>query len=90
MESYQVLYQISLDQHRHKATGLVKHFEGINQLPRPDKLQIIQFRNDKGFYLLYLDIKDNELTDTYHDSVLKAMQQAKYEFGILENEWKRS
>ena len=31
--------------------------------------------------------KDTEITDTYHDSLEKALDQAKWEFGIEVDEW---
>ena len=53
----------------------------------PHELVIAQLPPDEGFYLLYLDGEGNEITDTYHDSLDKAVDQAKWEIGVDTDEW---
>jgi hypothetical protein len=50
-------------------------------------LRISQYVGDPGFYLLYLDAEGNELTDTYHETLEKAMSQAEWEFDVRPDEW---
>lgn len=40
-----------------------------------------------GYYLLYLDCDGKEMTDTWHESVERAMDQATYEFGLIPEDW---
>jgi hypothetical protein len=51
-------------------------------------LEIVQLLPDSGYYLLYVDEKDSEMTDTWHESIERAMDQANFEFGLLPSEWK--
>ena len=37
--------------------------------------------------MFYLDELDNEQTDTYHNSLTEAFEQAEFEFGFKENDW---
>jgi hypothetical protein len=94
MNSYKILKKINLS-NQHKPTGKTKHYRAKNfnfsdreELPSPSSLQIVQFLDDPGYYLLYFDKQGEELTDTYHESIEKAMDQANFEFNILPHEWK--
>lgn len=58
-------------------------------MPPPHSLRTARYQDDDGCYLLYLDEKHDELTDTYHDDVASAMAQAEWEFGVKETEWER-
>jgi hypothetical protein len=76
----------------HVPTGKTRHYLGTPdnrvELPPPKQLMIVQIPPDlEGFYLLYLDDKGNELTDTYHDSLEQAQAQAVWEFGVDPDEW---
>jgi hypothetical protein len=50
-------------------------------------LVIAQLPPDGGYYLLYLNNQGDELTDTYHETLDKALNQAKWEFEIEPDEW---
>jgi len=56
---------------------------------RPDfaSLKIIQIEGDNSYYLFYYDLKGTEITDTYHDTVDLALEQAKFEFGLNKTDW---
>jgi hypothetical protein len=58
-------------------------------LPTPSSLAIASYPGEDGYYLFYLDPSGEELTDTFHDSVDAAMQQAEWEFGVRPEEWQR-
>jgi hypothetical protein len=51
------------------------------------KEMIAQLLPDPGYLLLYLDEDGEELTDTYHESLEKALDQANWEFNIEPDEW---
>jgi len=71
----------------HQPTGKTKHFKGDREIPAPHSLQIVRYPNDRGYYLLYLDENGNELTDTYHDRLQGAIEQANWEFSVQPEEW---
>ncbi len=56
-------------------------------IPSFKQLKIVQLTGDTGFYLFYFDLEDTEITDTYHDSIGLALEQAKFEFGITSSDW---
>lgn len=75
---------------QHRPTGKTRHYLGTSELPPPAELRIVQYTEDPGYYLLYFDNQGAELTDTYHDSLAEAMQQAEWEFGVRPEEWRMS
>jgi hypothetical protein len=81
-----IIQFICLKKH-HKLTGKTRHFLGDKELSNPTSLKIIKYPDDPGYYLLYFDENDNELTDTYHDTLSGALEQAEWEFEIKPIEW---
>ncbi len=51
------------------------------------ELRIMHYPDDPGYYLLYFDILGKELTDTFHDSLTQAFEQAEFEFNVKADEW---
>lgn len=95
LSDYLPYRQIILKTH-HSATGKTKHYQGSlspqglergAELQTPYQLTIAQIPPDKGYYLLYLDEEGNEITDTYHESLEAALEQAKWEFNVEPHEW---
>ena len=87
MHNYKIIKNIKLKTH-HKPTGNTKHFRWGKELSNEIwELKIIKIDPEPGFYLIYFDSKANELTDTLHDSLEAAMQQAEFEFNVKQNEW---
>ena len=86
MASYKVIKQVKLQGH-HQATGRTHHYLGDVEMTQAAILQIAQYPNDSGYYLLYCDEESKELTDTYHDSLESAMHQATLEFQVQSTEW---
>jgi hypothetical protein len=86
MSEMKLLFQVSL-RAEHKPTGRTRHYRGHGELPAPKSLSIGQFDNDPGFYLFYLDRDGREQTDTYHETLEDAFQQAQREFGIERSDW---
>jgi hypothetical protein len=89
MDSYTILFRVLLSS-RHKPTGKTHHYQSDQELPTPSELQIVKYAEDPGYYLLYIDANGGELTDTYHDSLTLAFEQAEWEFQIKPDEWKAS
>jgi hypothetical protein len=71
-----------------RITGKTRHY-GDQLLTSPTRLEIVQLPPDSGFYLLYIDGNGAEMTDTWHESLERAMDQANFEFGLLPNEWEQ-
>jgi hypothetical protein len=46
-------------------------------------LALTKYESDPGVYLLYCDEEWNVVTDTYHETLERAMSQAEFEFGSL-------
>jgi hypothetical protein len=86
-----VIRQVALDPERHAATGNTRHYFG-NALYKGgfSGLHIVQYENDDAHYLVYLGPDGNELTDTWHQSLGDALQQAETEFGVQPAEWSDS
>ena len=86
--AYVVLWHVTISD-SHKPTGKTVHYLGNEKLPVPSSLQIAQYFGDDGFYLFYLDQGGEVMTDTYHDDVSSAMEQANFEFLINSSEWEK-
>ena len=84
------LYKIYLKDSKKSfvATGNTTHYDGNKILPQPLALSIVQYDGDSGFYLFYLDESGKEQTDTYHESIEDAFNQAEFEFGVKKEDWK--
>lgn len=98
MSDYLIHRRLALKSH-HVPTGKTRHIqatlgpEGLipgPELPAPHELVIAQLPPDEGYYLLYLDEKGDEITDTYHESLEKALAQAKWEFDVDVEEWEEA
>jgi hypothetical protein len=83
-----LLRQVASNPSEHKPTGKTRHFQGSRELPPPSELRIVRYEGDAGYYLLYIDRNGEELTDTYHDSLEGAMEQAEWEFEVRADQWK--
>jgi hypothetical protein len=86
MSHYLILREVRLKK-THEPTGKTHHYYGDKEIAPPSKLQVVKYPNDMGYYLLYFDEHDRELTDTYHDSLEGAIAQAEWEFQIQTHEW---
>jgi len=72
----------------HRVTGETFHERDGVPVGRPSRLIIVEFGD--GYNLIHLDEEGAELTDTFHESVDDALQQAAFEFTIDPNEWSDS
>ena len=81
----ELLYKVRLDQHQ--ATGRTVHYREGSVIPKPAWLGIGQFAGKPGYYLFYYDDADEILTDTYHDQLQGAFDQAQFEFEVTSVDW---
>jgi hypothetical protein len=77
-----------------QVTGATRHYrahiEGDvvvknEELPSPAWVEIEP--GDGAFYLLYMTPDGDCLTDSWHQTLLDAKEQARFEFGIEEGDW---
>ncbi|MDD9950828.1 MAG: hypothetical protein OXT67_04610 [Zetaproteobacteria bacterium] len=86
MSSYKIIQKARLSE-KHTTTGKTQHFIGDKSMPQPAELVIAQYPDDSGYYLFYLDNAGEEMSDTFHDSLQSAIEQAKWEFEVKEEDW---
>ncbi|WP_143740280.1 hypothetical protein [Micromonospora echinospora] len=81
---------------RHRPTGFTRHYYGHPggprvEVPPPVSLRLVQYAGDEPrVYLFYCDATGEEMTDTLHDSLEDAMDQAKAEFRVRRDEWRHA
>jgi hypothetical protein len=74
-------------------TGQTAHMLGVPthrgvetlRLPDPTAVEIVD--QDGAFYLLRLDLDGKCLSDTWHETLVAAKEQAAFEFGIKMDDW---
>jgi len=62
------------------ATGRTRHVVGEEEVSDFSGLAIVRYEGEPGVYLLYCNADWSSITDTYHDSVEGAIEQAEFEF----------
>ena len=72
------------------ATGNTKHIVGGGVQPPARKLAIGQYSGEPGVYLFYCDAEWQVLTDTFHDSIAAAKEQAEFEYVGSTARWNRN
>ena len=65
---------------RHQRTGNTTHYVDGKIFPEIKGLAVCQYQNETGYYLFYCDDSWNDITDTYHDSLEDAINQAEFEY----------
>ena len=71
----------------HKPTGHTRHHVKGELATHFSELRIAKYEDVPGYYLFYCDEQGNELTDTYHDTLEEAIEQARLEFNVRPDEW---
>ena len=82
-----VIYYTKLDG-RHTRTNNTEHYVGGQILQDIYGLAICKYDQEEGFYLFYCDHNWSAITDTYHDTVEDAKDQAEFEFTNTSSTWK--
>ena len=72
---------------RHRYTGACRHVVRGIPLGAAAGLAICQYRIEGEFYLFYCDNNWNTLTDTCHESLARARQQAEFEYEGTSQTW---
>ena len=74
---------------RHKPTGACRHIVRGELLCALAGLIVSQYKDDKSFYLFYCDDDWNVLTDTWHETLEDALDQAEAEYVGTRATWER-
>ena len=70
-----------------QSTGQTRHTVGGVPVHGETRLRIVRLSGDVNFYLIHYDEAGNELTDTCHESINEALEQAEFEYGLTSDEW---
>lgn len=71
----------------HEILGNTNHSTNEIAITNISLIKVGSYEGDTGFYLIYFDDDENELTDTFHETIKDAMLQAAFEFNIKEYDW---
>lgn len=71
----------------HTKTNNTKHYIHGKLLTDINGLAICKHDHDTGYYLFYCDNTWKEFTDTYHESIEDAIDQAEFEFANTRESW---
>jgi hypothetical protein len=70
---------------RSQPTGKTRHVVGGVEIKEFAALAIAEYDGEsQGVYLFYCDPSWNVITDTWHEDVAAALDQAHFEFGLLQ------
>lgn len=69
-------------------TDKCRHFVAGQLMEPAAGLAICQYADGPGFYLLYCDDAWDVVTDTWHESMERAMGQAEFEYEGIGRSWK--
>lgn len=83
-----VLEYVVLSEH-HEPTGNTRHEITGEQINQFYGLAICKYKEDPGYYLFYCDESWIERTDTYHDSLEEAKEQAEFELVGTITDWEK-
>ncbi len=72
---------------RHRHTGNTKQIVGGVVLGPASGLAICQYEGDTAYYLFGCDAEWNSLTDTWHETLEDAKEQAEFEYEGTSNTW---
>jgi hypothetical protein len=71
-------------QRQHRPSRTRHTINGV-PCPRFTRLEITKYAEEAGFYLLLCS--DGQGTDTWHETLDDAFDQAEFEFGVKRREW---
>ena len=88
IDGARVLYYATVDEDV-QPTGNTRHLLGMeSELMAPAKaLAICQYPGEQCLYLFYCDEHGRVLTDTWHESLTQAMDQAEFEYRGITDRW---
>ena len=76
----------SLIDERHKVTGACKHEVTGSTLSNAIWAAICQYDNDSNYYL-FICYESEEISDTCHETIEEAKEQAEFEYENISSTW---
>jgi hypothetical protein len=80
-----VVYFAAIDGCRH--TGRCKHLVGGSLVQPASAVAICRYRETEGYYLFGCDSCWHVVTDTWHETIEKAKEQAEFEYEGVSKNW---
>ncbi len=71
----------------HRAMGNTRHYRDGRLVQGLSALGICRYENESGFYLFYCDNKWDVVTDTHHDTLGRAKDQAEFDYKGISDAW---
>jgi hypothetical protein len=68
-------------------TGRTRHTVAGIPVAKEAKLRLVRLAGDTSIYLIHYGPDEAELTDTCHETVAEALDQASFEYGIGKGDW---
>jgi hypothetical protein len=87
IDDAQLIAYLVLDENKHQRTGNTQHFVDGSLTANFHGLAICSYEGSDGYYLFYCDSSWESVTDTYHDTIADAKDQAEFEYSNTENDW---
>lgn len=81
-----VIYYSPIDE-RHRFTGACKQMINGKLMGATAGLAICQYPGDGSYYLFGCDVDWKVVTDTYHQTIAEAKEQAEYEYMGITQTW---
>ena len=72
---------------RHRFTGKTRQIVAGQLMGPMAALAICQYADDPGFYLFGCDTDWRSITDTYHETLKEATEQAEFEYAGVTQTW---
>lgn len=72
---------------RHKFTGNTKQIVGEKLMGKMSGLAICKYENESSFYLFGCNEEWKSITDTWHESIEGAINQAEFEYDGTKDTW---
>jgi hypothetical protein len=69
-------------------TSQCKHSVAGKQIGPVSALAICQYSDAEGYYLLYCDSSWGVITDTWHETMERANEQAEFEYQGISRNWR--
>lgn len=85
-----IFKRVFLNPKKHYRTNKVREtINGEVQTYLPYKLEIMNYSGEytDGFYLVSMDKDNEDINDTWHQTLLDAIKQAEYEFNVQPSDW---
>ena len=89
LNNAEVLLYTRIDE-RHEPTGACRHTVAGELMEQASGLAICRYEQDGGFYLFYCNEDWKVITDTWHETLEDAKEQAEFEYKGARASWRKA